>query len=64
MDSHKHKLPEIPPVLMEALERVFPDKFPYHATKENFEVVRGQQDVMNLLRQNYNRQQERVYVYD
>jgi hypothetical protein len=57
------KFPEVPKVLLDKLEDMFPDK----ALREDvgsfsFGVNAGQQNVLDILRHHYNKQQETKHV--
>lgn len=57
--------PEIPPGLMKRLEEAFPDTMPRtEETQFGFGKLAGRQEVLDLLRRHYEKQQERIHVHE
>lgn len=57
------KFPEVPKVLLDALEQAYPDKAPREDVGSfTFGVKAGQQDVLDHLRHHYKKQQETEHV--
>ena len=57
------KFPEIPKVLLDALEKQFPDKAPRDDVGSFvFGVKAGEQNVLDTLRHHYKKQQETAHV--
>lgn len=62
--ANKTPFPEIPPGLMKRLEEAFPDFMP-RAEETTFQYGKraGHQEVIDLLRRHYEKQQERIHVH-
>lgn len=57
------KFPEVPKVLLDKLEDMFPDKAPRDDVGSfGFGVAAGQQQILDTLRHHYNKQQETEHV--
>lgn len=54
--------PEIPPGLIKRLEEAFPDRVPRNGNERTFYQAQGAQQVLDLLRKHYAKQQERGHV--
>lgn len=56
--------PEVPPGLLKRLEEAFPDRIPRNEVSQyEFGKLAGRQEVIDLLRMNYEKQQECTHVY-
>lgn len=63
--ANQRPFPEIPPGLMKRLEKQFKDRMPRNELSQ-FELgkLAGHQELMDLLRRNFEKQQEPSHVHE
>jgi hypothetical protein len=61
--ANSKPFPEVPLGLLKRLEEAFPDRVPRDGTERDLYRAQGAQEVLDLLRSQYTKQQERLYVH-